>query len=397
MEDLESKSTEKVVRILGTHGVPASYGGFETAVENIALHLVRRGWRVIVYCQTAGSGEITHDVWNGVERVLVPVDLPSWKGSGYFDWKCYQHAIRFKDPCAVFGYNTGILNLLLKARGIPFVINMDGIEWKRARWSKPLKAVLWLNERFAAWLGDRLIADHPAIARYLETRAPAKKISTIAYGADAVLNAPCEPLNAYGLVSREFLTLIARPMPENSILEIVRTFSSKRRDKTLVILGKYDATADAYHRAVLEAASDEVMFVGGIYEKAVLRSLRYHSLAYLHGHKVGGTNPSLVEALGAGNAVIAHDNEFNRWVAGKSAVFFKNDEELDSCLEQIVADEGLRNEMGRAARARFDEEFEWQKICRQYEDLFEHAFFGSIRREQRWLNPLTWSRGKAQV
>lgn len=124
----------RTVRILGTHGVPSNYGGFETAAENIGLYLARKGWRVIVYCQVDGNGPITEDVWQGLERVMIPVSLPGWKGTSYFDWHAIRHACKYRDLCLTFGYNTALFSSLLRLNRIPNVINMDGIEWSRSRW-----------------------------------------------------------------------------------------------------------------------------------------------------------------------------------------------------------------------------------------------------------------------
>jgi len=165
------------------------------------------------------------------------------------------------------------------------------------------------------------VADHPQIKLHLQSRVAAAKVTTILYGADAVSFAPVEPVQALGLEPGRFMTLIARAEAENSLLEIVQGFSAKPRGMQLVVLGNYQ-DSNAYHRAMKAAASDEVRFVSAIYDKTVVQALRFHSAAYVHGHQVGGTNPSLVEALGAGNAVVAHDNRFNRWVAGDGAVYF---------------------------------------------------------------------------
>jgi hypothetical protein len=155
--------TRRTVRILGTHGVPANYGGFETAAQNVALHLVRRGWRVVMYCQVEGDGPIRTDVWRGMERVMIPISTPGWRGTSAFDLRSIRHACRSDDLCLTFGYNTGVFNVLQRLRGIPNVVNMDGIEWSRSRWGFSRQAILYINERFSALVGNHLIADHPEI------------------------------------------------------------------------------------------------------------------------------------------------------------------------------------------------------------------------------------------
>lgn len=355
--------------MLGTHGVPAQYGGFETAVEHIGLHLARSGWRVIVYCQVEGKGPIVEDAWRGIERVLIPIDLPGWRGTSKFDLLSVTHAARHDDICLVFGYNTALLNMVQRLTRVPLVINMDGIEWSREKWNRALKAVLYANERIGCMLGNELIADHPEIEKYLRRRARPSKITMITYGADSVTGAPTEPVLCHGLVPAEYLSLICRPVPENSILEIVRGFSARPRGIKLAILGDYDPKVDDYHRQVLNAASEEVVFLGSIYDPGVTRALRYHSLGYLHGHTVGGTNPSLVEAMAAGNPIIAHDNPYNRWVAGESALYFRTPEDVDNQVQRLISDCGLARQLSANARERHAEQFTWEHISAQYEQV----------------------------
>ena len=396
MKDLPQPAAEgvrngvrKTVRILGTHGVPAAYGGFETAAENIALFLVRQGWRVVVYCQATGTGPITEDVWHGIERVHVPVVLEGWKGTSRFDLRSIRHACRHRDLCLTFGYNTAVFNLLQRLRGIPNVINMDGIEWSRARWGFAKQAILYVNERIGCWVGNHLIADHPEIQKYLQTRAPQRKISTLTYGADPVPDAPLAPVLDRGLQPGEYLTLVARPIPENSILEMVQGFSARPRGKRLVLLGDYDAARDPYHAAVRAAASAEVMFAGAIYDKAVVQALRFHGLAYAHGHTVGGTNPSLVEAMAAANAVIAHDNAYNRWVAQDAALYFDSGESFSARLEELLSSAELRLRLQRASSARFLQEFTWEHVAGQYEQLLLRFLpaAGGARHRTHPVNP----------
>lgn len=360
---------DKVVRILGTHGVPASYGGFETAAENVALFLRDQGWRVVVYCQVRGRGPVLTDRWHGLERVLIPVDREGWLGTSTFDWLSIAHACRYRDVCLTFDYNTAVFNLAQRVLGIPNVINMDGIEWSRARWGKLRQAILYTNERIACLVGNRLIADHPVIETYLHTRALARKVSTVTYGGPTVSRAPAGVPLGYGLTPGRYLTLIARPIPENLILEIVAGFSRRHRGVELVVLGAYQPEVDPYHRAVLDAAGDEVRFLGGVYDPAQTAALRFHSLGYLHGHTVGGTNPSLVEALGAGNPVIAHENAYNRWVASDAALYFSTTDELDARVSELVDTPDLARRLGAAARARHASEFTWEHVAGQYEQL----------------------------
>jgi glycosyltransferase involved in cell wall biosynthesis len=359
---------QNTLRILGTRGVPAAHGGFETFAERLALYLRDHGWRVIVYCQEDGTGPTFTDTWEGIERVRIPIAADGPKGTILFDWKSTWHAAATREPCLTLGYNTAVFCAVLRFKGIPNLINMDGIEWSRAKWGGVAKAWFWLNEWAGCWLGNHLVADHPQIKEHLSTRVSRNKITTIAYGADALDDLPDAPVRKLGLEPGRYLTLIARPEPENSILEVVRGFSASPRSVKLAVLGHYDE-GNAYHRAVRAAASSDVVLLGAIYERPVVQALRYHCLAYVHGHQVGGTNPSLVEALGAGNAVIAHDNRFNRWVAGPGARYFSDEKGFASAMDSMLASPAALTAMRAASTERFQQEFTWAKILQEYEHL----------------------------
>lgn len=357
-----------LLRILGTRGVPAAHGGFETFAERLALHLVERGWRVVVYCQTEGREPLREDVWQGVDRVHISVSGSGPRSTIDFDWRATRHAAAHGDLCLTLGYNTAVFCAMLRLRSVPNLINMDGIEWSRAKWGPVAKAWFWLNDWAGCMLGNHLIADHPEIKRHLQSRVPNRKITTIAYGADGIGSVDDAPVRALGLTPGRYLTLIARAEPENSVLEVVEAFSRRSRGMQLVVLGHYRPDV-AYQVQVKAAAGPEVVFVGAIYDKPVVQALRAHCAAYVHGHQVGGTNPSLVEALGAGNAVIAHDNRFNRWVAGDGAAYFADADGFAVVIDRLLENPELLAEQRVASNARFEEAFTWPRILGQYEGL----------------------------
>ena len=365
----------KKISILGTRGIPAGHGGFETFAAHLAPYLREHGWQVTVYCQDDGGSKVHEDEWQGVRRVHIPVSHAGAAGTMQFDWASITHLLREPEPglALTLGYNTALFCARLRVRGIPNLINMDGLEWKRDKWSFPARAWLWLNERAGCLLGDHLIADHPEIANHLATRVRREKITMIPYGADSVTEADAGLLQRYGLEPDRFAVVIARPEPENSILEIVRAFSAKRRGMKLAVLGRY-SDGIPFQAEVKRSASDEVIFLGAIYEAEVVNALRLFTRAYLHGHRVGGTNPSLVEALGAGCAVIAHDNPFNRWVAGPQAMYFSDEAQCASKFEalSLMPDDKL-DEMRRASRGRHLIHFTWEEVLAQYEKLLASA------------------------
>lgn len=363
--------TKKTLRILGTRGVPAAHGGFETFAEYLSRYLVEHGWRVVVYCQEDGDGPIFEDSWEGVGRIRIPVAHSGPKGTIAFDWKATVHAAGHGDLCLTLGYNTAIFCALLRLRGIPNLINMDGIEWRRQKWGRIAKFWFFVNDWAGCWLGNHLIADNPGIRDHLMTRVNGSKISTIPYGADDLSELSAEPVRSLGLVPGAYWTLVARAEPENSILEIVSAFSRTSRGVKLAVLGRYEPERNVYHRAVQAAASGEVVFLGAIYESEKVKALRFHSAGYFHGHQVGGTNPSLVEAMGAGNAVIAHDNRFNRWVAGESARYFCDEQGCAELLDALMDDDATLAGMRVGIRRRFNEALTWDKVLKQYEALLD--------------------------
>ena len=356
------------VLILGTRGVPSKHSGFETFAQDFALFLRARDHEVTVYCQGSKEEMAREDTWNGIRRVILPAGDGS-VGTMVFDWKSIRHSLRENGVVLTLGYNTGIFNLLYRVVGKPNIMNMDGIEWVREKWSRPARMWFWFNEWAGARVAHHLVADHPEIARHLSRHTASGKITVIPYGADPVTAAPLGLIQKYDLRSDAYYLLIARPEPENSILEIVRAYSLRRRGMPLVVLGNYQPNGTRYQKMVLEAAGPEILFLGAIFDRDIVKALRFYARGYFHGHRVGGTNPSLVESLAAGNAVIAHDNRFTRWVAGEGARYFRSCEDVDALLNSLNADPKQLVAMREASRTRYRESFTQDKILTAYEEL----------------------------
>ncbi|MEO1392760.1 MAG: DUF1972 domain-containing protein [Cyanobacteria bacterium J06634_5] len=364
--------------ILGCRGIPGSHGGFETFAERLSHYLVKKGWEVTVYCEDYEAKETYEQYWNGIRLIQIPVPTASASATILFDWKSTIHAAKEGNIILTLGYNTAIFCALYRLRGLTNVINMDGLEWRRQKWSTPEKIWLYVNERFGCWLGNHLVADHPEIANHLATRVSRSKITTIPYGAQRVGRANVSLLAPYDLEPGNYSVIIARPEPENNILEIVSAFSRHRRGSKLVVLGNYYPQKNSFHKQVLQAASDEVIFPGGIYDQATVGALRYYASLYVHGHSVGGTNPSLVEAMGAGASVLAHSNHFNRWVAGPGAHYFKDADECAQGFDELLGNRSELRRMKQASLKRFEEGFLAEIECHAYEDLLERALNGEF-------------------
>jgi glycosyltransferase involved in cell wall biosynthesis len=248
---------------------------------------------------------------------------------------------------------------------------MDGIEWKREKWGPVATAWLYANERAACLLADHLISDHPAITPYLATRVSLEKISTNAYGADPVESADPALIRQWGLVPGGYVLAVARAQRDNQMLEIVRAFSASPRGVRLVVVGEYRPDGPPFEREVHAAAGPDVIFAGPVYAAATLTSLRVHCAFHVHGHQVGGTNPSLLEAMAAGSPVLAHGNQYSRWVAGDGAWYFDGETDLEVKITALLADPSARRVLSARGRARHAEAFTWGGVLEQYERLLE--------------------------
>jgi len=359
------------IRIAGSRGIPADHGGFETFCERLSLGLHKKGWAVSVYCQERATGPVVIDNWNGIERIRIPISFRGPLSTMMFDWKCLWHAAGHSDPVLILGYNTGVFSALLRLKRIPIIFNMDGVEWARAKWSWYEKIWLFLNEIAASWIGNQLIADHPEIAAMLKKRVPANKIITIPYGATLVDSADAHHLDTYHLKPNSYALLIARAEPENSILEIVKAYVKSNRSVPLVILGNYLPNENRYHNLVMEASNSQVRFLGSIFDSKIVAALRFHTRLYIHGHQVGGTNPSLVESIAAGNPVLAHDNKFNRWCAGEDARYFESEASCSEILDEILDDDVALGRMSSGSKLRFNQSFQASDELRAYEQCLK--------------------------
>lgn len=361
---------QRKLSILGIRGIPANHGGFETFAQRLALYLVKKNWQVTVYCQVE-ERDVPSKEWQGIRLIYISTKKNDSLNSILFDFKSALHAAVNADGIILtLGYNTAIFSVLYRLYNKFNIINMDGLEWQRQKWNALQKAWLYLNERLGAKLGNSLIADHPVIKKHLSKQVSASKITMIPYGADRVTHNDASLLERYGLVKDRYALVIARAEPENSILEIVSAFSARKRGYRLVILGNYRPKENVYHRKVMQASSEEVLFLGAIYERNIVQTLRIYCRLYVHGHQVGGTNPSLVEALAANNPVLAHDNAFNCWVAGASAHYF--DDEAD-CLQKfdwLLDNSEELEKMKQGSTERFEDAFADDMDLKAYEELF---------------------------
>jgi len=356
------------IAMLGTRGVPAAYGGFETAVEEIGSRLARRGHDVTVYGDRSHP-DITEHL--GMRVVHVPAlplkQLETLSRTGIATLR----AIAGTRPDVAFVFNAANAPYvsLLRSRGIPVAVHVDGLEWRRAKWGGGGRSSYRWAEARSVRTADPLIADAIGIARYYEAEfgGPAELIR---YGAPVLHRVAASALAPLGLEPDRFHLAVARFEPENHVLEIVRGYRASRAVLPLVVVGSAPYSA-AYTRAVHAAGEgdERIRLLGGVWDQVLLDALYAHARTYVHGHSVGGTNPSLLRAMGAGTATIAFDVDFNREVLADDGWWFTGAEDLARAIESAEADEALVIARGLRAHERAARVFRWEDVADDYERL----------------------------
>jgi glycosyltransferase involved in cell wall biosynthesis len=358
----------KKVAILGTRGVPARYGGFETFAEELGARLAARGFSTTVFCLRDRS-KIAQKEYRGIQLKYVSAPRLGPLNTILFDLKCLWQARRGYDVVYMLGYGASLFCFIPRLWGTQVWLNMDGVEWARSKWSWLAKLYLRLMESMAMWAPNRIIADADAIKNHLKGRhhlMPA--CSVIPYGAQITEEASKEPLREWGLKKHAYYIVVCRLEPENHVVEILKGYLASRTAHPLVVVGDEKANT-AYVRTLHSVSNHRIIFVGTVYSREKLRALRFYAIAYFHGHSVGGTNPSLLEAMACGNATIAHDNVFNREVAGNAAVYFQETADIPLLMAEIESVPERRASMRCEARRRIMDTYDWDSVTAAYEAL----------------------------
>lgn len=358
------------IALVGTRGVPARYGGFETAVEEIGRRLAANGHEVTVYCRRPRG---SHDEpppaeYLGMRLVVLPaLRVRAAETLSHTGLSVAHLCRRGTDAAFVFNAANALFLPLLRTARIPVATHVDGLEWKRAKWSGAGRRYYRLAESLAVRWSDALIADAQGIADYYRREFGAPTVQ-IPYGAP-LIEPGRERLEELGLAPGRYHLVVARFEPENNVLPIVEGYRRSSAALPLVVVGSAPYS-HAYTRAVHEAADGRVRFLGGVWDQELLDQLYAGAATYLHGHSVGGTNPSLLRAIGAGAPVIAFDVDFNREVVRSAGRYFADAREVAARVEEAEADPRGTRERGAAGRveaARYD----WDVVAKQYEELAE--------------------------
>lgn len=366
------------IAFVSTRGIPNNYGGFEQFAEYISVGMAQRGHEVVVYSPKFHPYQ--ESTYKGV-RIKHIYSPETWMGSSvgsfFYDFASLRDALKKEDFDIIYeaGYTSIIpayiwFNVKKRKRPI-FTTNMDGLENKRSKFSPMVRRFLDWEEKMAVKYSHYLIADNMGIHDYYKEKY-GKESKFLAYGADIHDDFKAEYLEEFGLKSEEYYILIVRLEPENNIVMAIEGYlhSKENGRRPLIVVGK---TNTPHGKELVEKYGNErnVEFVGGIYDFKKLDSVRHFSKAYFHGHSVGGTNPSLLEAMAAGCFIFAHDNIFNRAVLKENAFYYPSADKVTEYLNRIdTIAEGSKIQYTARNIEVIRNEYSWESLIDKHEKYF---------------------------
>ena len=356
------------IGILGTRGIPNNYGGFEQFAEYLSVGLAEKGHRVSVY--NSHRHPYKKKEYNGVN--IISCYDPEYRigtaGQFIYDFNCIRDARKRNfDILLQLGYTSSSVWAKWLPAGSVIVTNMDGLEWKRSKYRKAVRRFLKKAEKWAVNSSNYLIADSQGIRKYLKEKY-AKESEYIPYGAELFNDPDPEMIKKFGVEPLEYDMLIARLEPENSIEMILDGVVKYQNEKKFLVVGNHKTAYGEYLKGKY-AAYKQVVFTGGIYDKEILNQLRYHSRLYFHGHTVGGTNPSLLEAMASHALIAAHNNQFNKAILGDDGFYFSSADDVRRLLQITVKNDNLSRILNNMKKIEL--EFNWPAVISQYENFFK--------------------------
>lgn len=358
------------IGIVGTRGIPNQYGGFEQFAEDFAVRMAARGHQVTVY--TAHNHPYREETFKGVSIVHCydPEHRIGTAGQFLYDFNCILDSRKRNfDIILQLGYTSSTVWSWLYPRKPLLVTNMDGLEWKRSKYSRRVQWFLRRAEKWGVRYSDYLIADSKGIRDYIRLKYGAPAVF-VAYGAEVYRPQSSSEalLEKYGLVAHEYDLLIARFEPENNMEIVLKAYQSLP-ERTLVLIGRHEATGFGKKMYEVYGQLPNVIFLGGIYDREQLNRIRYCSALYYHGHSVGGTNPSLLEAMACSTVICAHDNEFNRGVLNEQAFYFSKETDIITCARSFKGKADFKGWISSNLVA-IETEYNWEAITNRLEDHF---------------------------
>ncbi len=360
------------IGILGTRGIPNYHGGFEQFAEFFATFLAEKGHQVFVY--SSSSHPYKEPTFNGATIIHCkdPEDNIGTAGQFLYDLNCILDARKRKfDILLQLGYTSNsVWYFLLPSKSI-VITNMDGLEWKRSKYNKWVRKFLKVAESLAVKSSDYLIADSIGIQNYLKATYQ-KPSEYIAYGAELFDRPEQDILNNYGVKENKYNLLIARMEPENNIETILDGAVAAGEKIPFLIIGKHDVNAFGAYLKDKYKDHPYIKFIGGVYNMDHLNNLRFFSRLYFHGHSVGGTNPSLLEAMASNALIIAHRNEFNGHILKEDAFYFETAKEVAEYIDGVKDKSQFRDLLENNKR-KIEQLFSWELINQQYLDFFKRV------------------------
>jgi glycosyltransferase involved in cell wall biosynthesis len=360
------------IALLGSRGIPASYGGYETLMEELSTRLVARGHEVTVYCRSQYTSKAMTE-YRGVKLAVLPtirtkhLDTPVHTLAS-----CLHAAERNFDAALMVNGANAIFVPLLRSAAIPVALHVDGIERRRAKWGVVGKTVYAISERLATRVPDVLITDAKVVRDYyLENWQTDSTIIT--YGVTPRFEKAGETLRQLGLQAGRYLLYVSRFEPENNPHRVADAYRQVAGEVPLVMVGGAPYAED-FVTGFTQNADPRVIFPGPVYGRGY-RELLTHALGYIHATEVGGTHPALVEAMGYGNPVIVNDTPENREVAGPDAMYFRasSSADLADVLEQFLASgPEQRQRLADLAQLRASQHYHWDQVVDDYERVFRH-------------------------
>ncbi len=353
------------IGILGTRGIPNAYGGLEQFAQYLSVGLLKKGHAVWVY--NSNKHPYQQSTWNGV-HIIHCKDLEHKIGTAgqfIYDYNCYTDARkRDFDVLLQLGYSSSSIWYFRWPKTIN-IVNMDGLEWKRTKYNKLTRSFLKLAERLAAEHADVLIADSPGIQSHLQTTYNKESVY-IPYAAKAFPAVDERLLQNYILQPKQYFLVIARMEAENNIEMIINGYLSGNKKYPLILVGNYDnRLGKLLHK---KYADENLRFVGSIYDQLILNTIRHYSAIYFHGHSVGGTNPSLIEAMASECNIAAHDNLFNRAVLDENAEYFLSAKDVAAIVDSPCNKEHIEHRLEKNIE-KVKSVYNWDKVIDDYEKL----------------------------
>jgi glycosyltransferase involved in cell wall biosynthesis len=356
------------VAILGSRGIPGNYGGFETCAEQISVRLVERGHDVTVYCCKPYSSD-GNKLYKGVKRVVLPtIRSKNLEKPLYALLSLIHISFTKTDIVLMLGVSASFFCFIPRLFGKKVVINIDGLEWQRKKWGRLASWYLKFSEKMAGVTANMVVTDAKWIRKYYRDTY-GKDSMYIAYGADISYFPPGETLKKFGLKKDGYILYVSRFEPENNPLLVREAFDKiLNPEKKLVMVG--DAPfSDEYIDEIKNTENSSIIFTGYQFGDAY-RELKSNAYLYIQATEVGGTHPALIEAMGAGNCVLANDVPEHREVLGNAGIFYKGKEDLKEKLLIIMQNESLVKEKGQMALKIVEKEYSWESIVDKYEQLF---------------------------